>query len=144
MLSHNEYVIWTIKNKTLWIAVSICNNADMPVTYLKGMDAFKEGYYNCYSFYSGAMTIEQAKKLSKPQKLKKIEKYRSYSRNILILIQLYAYTKISDLHSLLIWYQMNNWTASKNHGACGLSKLQGILRNRCRNRKFTHTICLLF
>lgn len=63
MLSHNEYVIWTIKNKTLRVAVGICNNVDTPIVYLKDMNAFKEGFYDCYSFYDGAMTMEQAKEI---------------------------------------------------------------------------------
>lgn len=63
MLSHNEYVIWTIENKTLRVAVGICNNVDTPIVYLKDMNAFKEGFYDCYSFYYGAMTMEQAKEI---------------------------------------------------------------------------------
>lgn len=63
MLSHNEYVIWTIENKTLRVAVGICNKVDTPIVYLKDMNAFKEGFYDCYSFYDGAMTIEQAKEI---------------------------------------------------------------------------------
>ena len=63
MLSHNEYVIWTIANKTLRIAVGICNNAAMPMVYLKDLNGYKEGHCNCYSFYSGAMTLEQAKEI---------------------------------------------------------------------------------
>lgn len=63
MLSHNEYVIWTIENKTLRIAVGICNNVDTPIVYLKDLNAFKEGFYDCYSFYDGAMTMEQAKEI---------------------------------------------------------------------------------
>lgn len=63
MLSHNEYVIWTIENKTLRVAVGICNKVDTPIVYLKDLNAFKEGFYDCYSFYDGAMTIEQAKEI---------------------------------------------------------------------------------
>lgn len=63
MLSHNEYVIWTIENKTLRVAVGICNKVDTPIVYLKDMNAFKEGFYDCYSFYDGAMTMEQAKEI---------------------------------------------------------------------------------
>ena len=63
MLSHNEYVIWTIENKTLRVAVGICNNVDTPIVYLKDLNAFKEGFYDCYSFYDGAMTMEQAKEI---------------------------------------------------------------------------------
>ncbi len=63
MLSHNEYVIWTIENKTLRVAVGICNNADTPIVYLKDLIALKEGYSDCYSFYDGAMTMEQAKEI---------------------------------------------------------------------------------
>lgn len=63
MLSHNEYVIWTIENKTLRVAVGICNNVDIPIVYLKDLIALKEGYYNCYSFYDGAMTMAQAKEI---------------------------------------------------------------------------------
>lgn len=68
MLSHNEYVIWTIENKTLRVAVGICNNADTPIVYLKDLIALKEGYYNCYSFYDGAMTMEQAKEIIEASK----------------------------------------------------------------------------
>ena len=68
MLSHNEYVIWTIANKTLRVAVGICNNAAMPMVYLKDLNGYKEGYCNCYSFYSGAMTLEQAKKIMETAK----------------------------------------------------------------------------
>lgn len=63
MLSHNEYVIWTIENKTLRVAVGICNKVDTPIVYLKDMNAFKEGFYDCCSFYDGAMTMEQAKEI---------------------------------------------------------------------------------
>lgn len=63
MLSHNEYVIWTIENKTLRVAVGICNNVDTPIVYLKDLNAFKESFYDCYSFYDGAMTMEQAKEI---------------------------------------------------------------------------------
>lgn len=63
MLSHNEYVIWTIENKTLRVAVGICNNVDTPIVYLKDLNAFKEGFYDCYSFYDGAMTMKQAKEI---------------------------------------------------------------------------------
>ena len=63
MLSHNEYVIWTIENKTLRVAVGICNNVDTPIVCLKDLNAFKEGFYDCYSFYDGAMTMEQAKEI---------------------------------------------------------------------------------
>lgn len=63
MLSHNEYVIWTIENKTLRVAVGICNKIDTPIVYLKDLNAFKEGFYDCYSFYDGAMTMEQAKEI---------------------------------------------------------------------------------
>lgn len=63
MLSRNEYVIWTIENKTLRVAVGICNKVDTPIVYLKDMNAFKEGFYDCYSFYDGAMTMEQAKEI---------------------------------------------------------------------------------
>ena len=62
MLSHNEYVIWTIKNKTLRIAVGICNKATAPIVYLK--EPIADCAVDCgYSFYEGAMTMEQAKEI---------------------------------------------------------------------------------
>lgn len=62
MLSHNEYVIWTIKNKTLRIAVGICNKATAPIVYLK--EPIADYAVDCgYSFYEGAMTMEQAKEI---------------------------------------------------------------------------------
>ncbi len=33
------------------------------MVYLKDMIALKEGYYDCYSFYDGAITMEQAKEI---------------------------------------------------------------------------------
>ena len=85
MLSHNEYVIWTIENKTLRIAVGICNNADMPMVYLKDMNAYREGHYNCYSFYSGAMTLEQAKEIINAAKTEENRKIPHLIKKYLVI-----------------------------------------------------------
>ena len=63
MLSHNEYVIWTIKNGSLRIAVGICNQTEFPIVYLKDLETFKEDNYNCYSYYEAPLTTEQAKEI---------------------------------------------------------------------------------
>ena len=60
MLYHYEYAIWTIEKKTLRIAVGICNNTDMPIVYMKDLQTED---YNCYSFYIGAITTEQAREI---------------------------------------------------------------------------------
>ena len=85
MLSHNEYVIWTIENKTLRIAMGICNNADMPMVYLKDMNAYREGHYNCYSFYSGAMTLEQAKEIINAAKTEENRKIPHLIKKYLVI-----------------------------------------------------------
>lgn len=63
MISHNEYVIWTIKNGTLRIAVGICNQTEFSIVYLKEMVAYNEGEYNCYSYYDAPLSPEQAKEI---------------------------------------------------------------------------------
>ena len=63
MVSHNKYVIWTIKNGTLRIAVGICDQTEFPIVYLKDMEAYNEGEYNCYSYYEAPLTLEQAKEI---------------------------------------------------------------------------------
>lgn len=63
MISHNEYVIWTIKNGALRIAVGICNQTEFPIVYLKDMVAYNEGEYNCYSYYDAPLSPEQAKEI---------------------------------------------------------------------------------
>lgn len=88
MLSHNEYVIWTIKNKTLRVAVGICNKVDTPIVYLKDLNILKEGYYNCYSFYDGAMTMEQAKEIIEAAK-------NSNNKAVPNLIKKYIYVNFS-------------------------------------------------
>ena len=98
MLSHNEYVIWTIKNKTLRIAVGICNNTDMPIVYLKDINALTEGHYNCYSFYSGAMTLEQAKEIIDAAKAKE-------NRKVPLLIKKYF-----DIDSAVSLYENIGFT----------------------------------
>ncbi len=62
MLSHNEYVIWTIANNTLRIAVGICNNVNSPIVYVKKLTV-DPADYGYYSFYEGAMTMDQAKEI---------------------------------------------------------------------------------
>ena len=105
MLSHNEYVIWTIENKTLRIAVGICNNADMPMVYLKDMNAYREGHYNCYSFYSGAMTLEQAKEIINAAKTEENRKIPHLIKKYLVIdsaTQLHeniGYMQITDMVS---------------------------------------------
>ena len=105
MLSHNEYVIWTMKNKTLRIAVGICNNAEQPMVYLKDLNAFKKGYYNCYSFYSGAMTLVQAKEIIEAAKAKEnrkiphlIKKYFDIE-SAMRLYENIGFTQLTDLLS---------------------------------------------
>ena len=98
MLSHNEYVIWTIKNKTLRIAVGICNNADLPIVYLKDINALTEGHYNCYSFYSGAMTLEQAKEIIEAAKAEE-------NRKVPLLIKKYF-----DIDSAVSLYENIGFT----------------------------------
>ncbi len=63
MISHNEYVVWTINNGTLRIAVGICNQTEFPIVYLKDLEAYDKGEYNCYSYYEAPLSPEQAKEI---------------------------------------------------------------------------------
>ena len=63
MISHNEYVIWTIKNGTLRIAIGICDQTECPIVYLKDLEAYNEGEYNCYSYYEAPLSPEQAREI---------------------------------------------------------------------------------
>lgn len=62
-VSHNEYVLWTIHNGTLRVAVGVCDQTEFPIVYTKDLEALNEGHYNCYSFYEASLTPGQAKEI---------------------------------------------------------------------------------
>lgn len=105
MISHNEYVIWTIKNGTLRIAVGICDQTELPIVYLKNLDAYNKGEYNCYSYYDAPLSPEQAKEIIEAAKVGNnravphlIKKYVQLD-NSLKFFEDIGYTMLTDMVS---------------------------------------------
>ncbi len=105
MVSHNEYVIWTIKNGTLRIAVGICDQTEFPIVYLKDLEAYNEGKYSCYSYYDAPLSLEQAREIIEAAKAGKnravpqlIKKYVHLDSSLKFYENI-GYTMLTDMVS---------------------------------------------
>lgn len=98
MISHNEYVIWTIKNGTLRIDIGICDQTEFPIVYLKDLEAYNEGEYNCYSYYDAPLSPGQAREIIEAAKA-------GNNRAVPLLIKKYVH-----LDSSLKFYECVRYT----------------------------------